>query len=303
MKVATIILKFFYNAIPFKKFIFLFVKIFYVPSRTLYQHLTFKGVTSINLDGNKLKIYNTATLIENQLFWRGIEGFEPNSLRIWIKLCKTSNIILDIGANTGVYSLLAKSVNNASTVHAFEPVERVYKILEKNAFINNFDIITHNKAVSNYDGVGMFYDDEEEHTTSVVINLDRSDEKRLHKVEIETIKLDTFIKNNKIKNIDLIKMDVELHEAEVIEGFGWHIKKFRPTLIVEVIRDYVAASLQEHLSELEYNYFYINEPFAGGDYDCTIHSDAYQRVKTLINCKSGNYLICTDDVARELNLM
>ena len=70
----------------------------------------------------------------------------------------------------------------------------------------------------------------------------------------------------------------------------WDIKKFRPTLIVEVIRDYVAASLQEHLSELEYNYFYINEPFGGGDYDCTIHSDAYQRVKTLINCKYGNYL-------------
>ena len=296
-------LKKIYKIIPMKGFLFSLLKSFYIPSRSIYQHLTFEGVVDLNLDDNKFKIYNPGTLIANQLFWNGINGFEPNSLRIWIKLCKNSNTILDIGANTGVYSLLAKSVNNLSTVHAFEPVERVYKLLERNSLINNFDIISHNKAVSNYDGVGMFYDDDEKHTTSVVINRDRSSEKGLHKVETQVVKLDTFITINNIKNIDLIKMDVELHEPEAIEGFTENLEKMRPTIIIEVIRDYVSSALQEHFSGLDYNYFYINEPFGGGDYNHDTHANGYIRVESLINCKLGNYLICQDNIVKDMNLV
>ena len=81
-------IRFIYNLIPLKKYIFLFFRSFCIFKQNLYQHLTFKGFFRVALDNSDFKIYNTGTLIENQLFWRGIDGFEPNSLKIWIKLKK-----------------------------------------------------------------------------------------------------------------------------------------------------------------------------------------------------------------------
>ena len=223
-------------------------------------------------------------------------------------MCKTSKVILDLGANSGIYSLVAKSVNPSSKIHAFEPVDRVFKILKKNVSKNDFDITCHKKAVSNKDGIAFFYDDNEEFTQSVVVNMDLSEtaidrkveEKTLHRVETETITLDTFIKENDITKIDLIKIDVETHEPEVFEGFKDNLEKFKPTLIVEIIRDHVALSLQETLSVLGYNFFYINEPFAGEDIE--VEGFAYQKVDSLIGCQHGNYLICTNAIKEKLNL-
>lgn len=293
-------LKYCYRFLPFKKYIFLSIKKIYIPKQWLYQHLSFKGIFKIRIDKNEFKIYNTGTIIENQLFWKGIDGFEPNSLKIWVKLCKISDVILDIGANTGIYSLIAKCVNPISKVYAFEPVERVYRILEKNFTINNFDACSYKVAISNSDGMGMFYDDDEEHTNSVVLNLDRSDEKNLHKVDTKVTKLDTFIKNTNIQGVALIKMDVETHESEVIEGFKEHLNDFRPTFIIEIIKESVALSLYEQLSGLGYNYFYINEPFGGVDHD--VEGAPYQKVESLIDWKWGNYLICNDTIAIQLGL-
>ena len=48
---------------------------------------------------------------------------------------------------------------------------------------------------------------------------------------IETIKLDEFINEKKIKNIDLIKIDTEGHEFEVLDGLRENIQKIKFILI------------------------------------------------------------------------
>jgi tRNA1(Val) A37 N6-methylase TrmN6 len=42
-------------------------------------------------------------------------------LALWIKLCRQSETILDVGANTGVYALVAGAVNKKAKIFAFEP--------------------------------------------------------------------------------------------------------------------------------------------------------------------------------------
>ena len=68
------------------------------------------------------------------------KGWEKESLKIWKELCQTSDVILDVGANTGVYSLVAKAANPESRVIAFEPVKRTFDRLEHNNNINGFDM-------------------------------------------------------------------------------------------------------------------------------------------------------------------
>ena len=298
-----------YQILPFKKYLFLLVKFFYIPSQNIYQHLVFKGFFKVFSGSNSFKLYNTGTIIENQIFWKGLDGFEPHSLRLWARLCRNADTIFDLGANNGVYSLIAKSENPNSRVYAFEPVERVFEVLKKNISINNYDVACYQKAVSNINGVGFFFDNDEPFTNSVVINMDVQEvaESRdveinqLHKVETELITLDTFIKKNTIANIDLIKIDVETHEAEVFEGFRKHLKDFKPSILVEIIRDDVAEAIEEEVSNLGYIFFYINEPFGGFIYETT--GVIYQKIETLTGGIFGNYLICSNEKAKELNLI
>ena len=289
------------------------VKFIYQPSQNIFQHLVFKGPFKVLSGTSSFKIYNTASIIENHLFWKGMEGFEPQSLKLWARISKDADTIFDLGANSGVYSLIAKSENPNSKVYAFECVDRVFDVLKKNIALNDYDVACFKQAVSNKDGIGSFIDDDAPFTYSVIVNRGLEEvadgrgvsKTELHEVKTELITLDTFIEQNNITSIDLMKIDVETHEPEVIEGFQKHIQAFQPTILIEIIRDAVASSLEEQFSELDYIFFFINETFGGLDYK--VEGEPYQKVDSLIDSvssgASGNYLICSPAKARELNLI
>jgi FkbM family methyltransferase len=224
-------------------------------------------------------------------------------------LSRDAETIFDLGANSGIYSLISKSENLNANVYAFECVDRVFDVLKKNINLNNYDISCFKQAVSNQNGIGFFIDDNEDFTTSVTVNMGLDDVAKgrgldtseLHKVEVQLITLDAFIENNNIQGIDLIKIDVETHEPEVFEGFQKHFKDFQPTILIEIIRDHVALSLENQFADLNYIFFYINEPFGG--IESMIEGDIYQKVDTLIGKPYGNYLICSPAKAKELELL
>lgn len=41
-----------------------------------------------------------------------------------------------------------------------------------------------------------------------------------------------------------MKIDVETHEPEVLEGVGEYLKKFRPSLLIEILDDEITAKVQ-----------------------------------------------------------
>src|SRR5258705_11326726 len=160
-----------YSIAPFKKELYSFIKFFGIPPERIYKHLYFKGIFNIRTDGTSFKMYHYGYQLENDIFWNGLEGkWEKNSLKLWKELCKSSDVIFDIGSNTGIYSLLAKTVNKNAKVYAFEPVKRVYDKLLKNINLNRYHIETFEIAISNYSGKATIYDTESEHTYTVTVN-------------------------------------------------------------------------------------------------------------------------------------
>jgi hypothetical protein len=100
-----------YRAIPFKKQIFTVIRKIARPPRSLYKHLYFKGKFRVRLDQKKnssFLIMHHGFEIENEIFWNGAGGWEKFSQELWMRLCENAKVILDIGANTGVYSFVAK---------------------------------------------------------------------------------------------------------------------------------------------------------------------------------------------------
>ena len=108
-----------WKVLPFKQFhakiLIGFPKIF----SKLYKDLRFRGVMNVSVENKSFLLHNPGfTTIENEIFWFGLEnGWEKVSMKLWIELVKNSNTILDIGANTGVYSLVAATVNNHAKVY------------------------------------------------------------------------------------------------------------------------------------------------------------------------------------------
>ena len=288
------IIKVIYGIIPFKKWLFLFLKTFWSPPKTIYQHLHFKDTFTVTLNPKKyFRIKHYGYEIENEIFWNGIfNGWEKESMKIWAALSEKSNFILDIGANTGVYSLVAKSMNPAAEVFAFEPVNRVYKKLVANAEINSYDIKCYEKAVSNTDGEAVIYDLPTEHTLSVSVNQDLTPTNTTSiPTKIETITLSSFIMENNLTEIDLIKIDVETHESEVIEGFGDLIFDMQPTLLIEILNDEIAQSIEEKIAKIGYLYFNIDE------------NNGIRRTQHLSKSDFYNFLICKESIAIDLNLI
>ena len=284
--------KIIYKLIPFKKHLFLLLKTLYTPSPKLYQHLNFKSIFKvITSEKTSFKVHHYGDMIENEIFWNGIYGgFEKNSMKLWAELVINSHVIFDIGANTGIYSLLAKSLNSASTVYAFEPVDRVHLKLVRNNFVNRFDINCIKKAASNYNGKATIYDPGTDHIYSVTVNknLDENPNSTTP-VQIDAITLDSFVKNEKIENIDLVKIDVETHEVEVMMGFKENIRKFQPSILIEILNDEVAQGVMEIIEGIDYTFINIDEDKGFRIVDQLTKSDQY------------NFLICKKEIVQKLS--
>lgn len=201
--------------------------------------------------------------LETHVFWNGIKGFEPTSILLWKELSKEADLILDIGSNSGIYSLISKSVNNLSEVHAFEPIERVFKCLKRNAMLNNYNIIAHNCAISNIDDLVTIYDYQDTvNPYSATLNKDFS-ESLSNKVTARTVKaysMDTLL-FNKIKDYSkiLIKIDVEKHEPEVLSGMLKIVDIFSPIILIEILSDEVGYRIEEILSQFNYSFYEVIE--------------------------------------------
>jgi FkbM family methyltransferase len=281
-----------YDRAPLKQPLFELARRVGTPPERLYRHLLFRGVFETRVDDRSFLMQHYGFQVENELFWSGLNGrWEGASLSLWTRLCRTAQVIIDVGANTGVYALAAKAINPSAKVIAFEPVERVFTKLRHNCALNHFDVICEPVALSDEDGEATIYDLDSVHTYSVTIN------KNLHGPEtsvverrVKTVKLDTYIDQHAVERIDLLKIDVETHEPEVLAGFREHLAVMRPAMLVEVIRPEVARRLEELVAPLGYQYFDIDE------------TKGPRQVPRITVSRDLNYLLCSPEQARALHL-
>jgi FkbM family methyltransferase len=282
-----------YAAIPGKREMFMGLRLLPVPPR-LYRHLHFRGVFSVEIPEStrRFRMFHFGYELENELFWGGLYGnYERESLRVWVALCAGARSIVDVGANTGVYSLVAKTVNPNALVSAFEPVERIYQKLLDNIHANGLDVRTYDVALSDRTGEGFYFDTLTEHVYSVAVNKNiLAPDVPCERRALQTITLDDFITRNQLDRIDLMKIDVETHEPEVLEGFRAHLDRFHPDMLIEVLDDEVAARLNEMLSGRDYLYYDIDE------------TEGPQRIQTIRKSGERNLLVCSAKSAEFLRL-
>lgn len=245
-----------YRFLPYKKLFCTIGKKVNFTRKVLYKDFKFKGRFRVKTDSGKFFfIYHHGGTIENETYWNGLFTSWENEVGwLWQQLCKCSDVVFDIGANTGIYSLLAKCINPSAEVHAFEPSVNTYEKLLLNNKINNYDIRCMQIALSNINGEQVFYDTPDTNQTSASLSRKKLKDFEYYKGDIKeynvnTLTLSSYIEMWHIPKIDLIKMDVEMHEPEVIEGFGKYLHLFKPIVIVEVLNNEIANNLNKLIGD------------------------------------------------------
>ena len=121
------------------------------------------------------------------------------------------SIIVDIGANIGIYSVFASLQGKNNVVYAYEPMKETFEHLNKNIELNDCKdkIIPFNYAIASKREKRKMY------IADSVTNTITSSNPNLPSVEIETITLDDILKENNLEKIDLLKMDCEGAEYEI----------------------------------------------------------------------------------------
>jgi len=125
-------------------------------------------------------------------------------------------VVFDVGAHTGQFLQEAlKRTSSDSMIHAFEPANLSYRQLSKN-FGDQGRVRLNRLALSRESGSGvLFYDQPDSQLASLTARA-RFGEAKSEGVRLMTI--DEYCANHEITQIDLLKLDVEGHELEVLEG-------------------------------------------------------------------------------------
>jgi FkbM family methyltransferase len=143
---------------------------------------------------------------------------------------RPNQIWLDIGANIGAYSYyLSKFISNyEGKCIGFEPRKDLWLRLVKNVAASNFH--AENYACSSENGYANIYLPTS-HGLSLLVKMPEFDGLKYEK--IQTVTLDSYAESNEINDIAFIKIDVEGHEFEVLNGARLTIKTHVPIVLFE----------------------------------------------------------------------
>jgi len=157
----------------------------------------------------------------------------------------TGDIVVDVGAHIGVFSIFASTKKGAGKVYAIEPAPDNYALLEQNITNNNIkNIYPFNLAISAKNGKQDFflYDDTVGHSLYVRKGM------KSNKISVKTSSFENFMKQNKIKHIDFLKIDCEGAEYPLLFNL--------PKTILEKIKK---LSIEYHYVDNENNIFVLKE--------------------------------------------
>lgn len=154
--------------------------------------------------------------------FRGV--MEPGLTTRFQSLVKPGMVVVDVGANIGIYTLYAARLlaGTGGRIYSFEPTPRTFRILRDNVQVNGFQelgiVELRQEAVSDREGKAqlLVFREDSGHNTlfeEIAGSAERGDGGR---IEVSTVVLDRVLAG--VPRVDVIKIDAEGSEPFVLRG-------------------------------------------------------------------------------------
>jgi len=180
----------------------------------------------------------------NHGYWLG--SYEHAHRRQFEKHVFKDNVVYDVGAHVGFYTLLASSlVGDGGHVVAFEPLSENQKYLNLHLSMNRVTNVTVvNKAVSDRVDIVQFH----RHENSTMGGISSDGE-----MSVPSTSLDEWLEHSEIPPPNCIKIDVEGAECLVLEGAQKILSTYRPTIFLSTHGESVHTWCCRFLERFEYD--------------------------------------------------
>jgi len=171
-------------------------------------------------------------------YWTGTYDTDGEVAVFRSLICQGMTVV-DIGANEGIYTLHSGlAVGSFGKVYAFEPVPDTYQRLLKHIRLNNTsNVLAFPFALADTEGVATFHLGKNSGEGSLF----RVDTPRT--ITVRTLTLDSFLAEQRIEHVDIVKVDVEGAEMHVLRGMhGLLSRPGKPILMLEFCPSHLHAA-------------------------------------------------------------
>jgi len=195
-------------------------------------------------------------------------GKEPDTIK-WIReKFRHNDVFYDIGANVGVYSLVANYLKNDLNVYAFEPESKTYAELNSNIVLNNASgqVQAFNVAVSDNNEVGSLRLSSGQPGMSDHQYAGDKSNNIGHNQGCVSLTIDSLVNDYNLPCPNHIKIDVDGLEFKILNGA-------KIVLASEQLRSIAVEASKEDLARIElflrkYNFIMLMEDgFLNKEYD------------------------------------
>jgi len=190
--------------------------------------------------------------------------FENVNRAYWDGLIVPGMTVLDIGANWGVYSVAARRLMGVSgMLISFEPNLDEFNKLKDNIKLNKFNdqnVTLINSAVGDIKGEAKFYIPPSFKGAYGSMGRPKIEED-CKEVNVPVVTIDETLSDLDIRQVDVIKVDVEGAEIKVLQGMRRTLVERSPTVLMEVsdkrtnVFGYKANELCKFLMDIGYNLY------------------------------------------------
>lgn len=181
--------------------------------------------------GIKLWYFINSDIGFNGLYLFG--QFEPEEIKLIKKIIRPGDTFVDVGANIGYHTVIAaKTVGPKGQVHAIEPFSSNVNLIKKNIIANNLSNVQVHPIVTGHQNKTVMLNAYSDYAYNSLYKLDR--QTFYNQIKVPMKKIDTLVENLHIKNIKLIKIDVEGAELRVLQGARETLVSQKPDIICEI---------------------------------------------------------------------
>lgn len=198
-------------------------------------------------DDNVRIITSLSDHIESQVFWQGFQEADEGVVRLLKRHLPVNGIFVDIGANVGTFTLVAARRALRGEVHAFEPSAHHFARLSRNVTLNRFEnVVLNQKGLYDQPGEAVLFlpskAGEMNNSGAASLYTRGGSEVQQFSEAIALVRLDDYVRDRAITNLDIIKIDIEGAEIRALEGARETIARFRPLVFMELDRDNLARA-------------------------------------------------------------
>lgn len=187
-------------------------------------------------------------------------NWEPEVVEAISQCVQQGMTTFDVGAQSGFYSLLlSRLVGRGGSVIAFEPLPANLRILKENVEINTLaNVVVRGEAVAEKSGTLDF---QVPALNSNLLAGPLAPGDQYPTTLVRSVSLDDFVDEIGCR-VDFIKVDVEGAEGAVLDGARRLLRKYHPTMMIELHNMDGKSRIHEvatRLQELGYHLHWLGE--------------------------------------------